>query len=109
MPFVQRVVTPKYVCRRKQQQQSAPGGGGELGVVPSLPLQDNELESITNVTLSNALRQLASLLLVSNEIFTELNKELETITERSLGVKKRIQALADQVDAFDPKLVPVRK
>lgn len=117
MPFVKRVVTPKYVCRKQRQQGSA-GAAAAAGpnetpstskALVALPLQDHELESITNVTLSNALRQLASLLLISNEIFAELNHELESITERSMSVKKRIEALAQKVDAADPKLVPVRK
>lgn len=107
MPFVKRVVAPKYVCRKKQNP--APGCPPGESLAIALPLQDYELETITNVTLSNALRQLASLLLISNEIFAELNKELEAITERSVGVKQRIDALALKVDGFDPKLVPVRK
>lgn len=112
MPFVKRVVQPKYICR-KRQQQNAPGGppGGD-SLVPSTSsgvVQDFELETITNVTLSNALRQLASLLLISNEIFSELNKELEQISDRSMGLKQRIDTLAQKVDNDDPKLVPVRK
>lgn len=117
MPFVKRVVQPKYICRKRQQQQqqqNAPGGQGIPGdsLVPSTSsgvVQDFELETITNVTLSNALRQLASLLLISNEIFSELNKELEQISDRSIGLKQRIETLAQKVDNDDPKLVPVRK
>lgn len=113
MPFVKRVVQPKYICRKRQQQPNAPGTPGD-SLVPctssnALPLQDYELETITNVTLSNALRQLASLLLISNEIFSELNKELEQISDRSVGLKQRIETLAQKVDNHDPKLVPVRK
>lgn len=113
MPFVKRVVTPKYVCRKKQPSTLPPGGSSiqsdSTSVVVVLPLQDYELETITNVTLSNALRQLASLLLISNEIFAELNGELEGITKRSLDLKERIEVLNKKVDNFDPKLVPVRK
>lgn len=111
MPFVKRVVQPKYICR-KRQQQNAPGGPPGDSLVPSTSsgvVQDFELETITNVTLSNALRQLASLLLISNEIFSELNKELEQISDRSMGLKQRIDTLAQKVDNDDPKLVPVRK
>ncbi|XP_063706193.1 uncharacterized protein LOC134835252 [Culicoides brevitarsis] len=117
MPFVKRVVQPKYICRKSkapgqqaaasssEQQQQTPGDS----LVPCNNgiVQDYELETITNVTLSNALRQLASLLLISNEIFSELNKELETISDRSAGLKQRIEKLAEKVDNDDPKLVPV--
>lgn len=101
MPFVQRVVTPKYVARSTKPSHSR-------GAV-SLPVQDYELEAITNLTLSNALRQLASLVLISNQIFTELNKELASVSERSLGIKQRIDNLSTRVEEFDPKQVTVRK
>lgn len=101
MPFVQRVVTPKYVARSTKPSHSR-------GAV-SLPVQDYELEAITNLTLSNALRQLASLVLISNQIFTELNKELASVSERSLGIKQRIDNLSTRVEESDPKQVTVRK
>ncbi|XP_055586755.1 uncharacterized protein LOC129739372 [Uranotaenia lowii] len=99
MPFVQRVVTPKYVARSTKPSHSR-------GATP-LPVQDYELEAITNLTLSNALRQLASLVLISNQIFTELNKELASVSERSLGIKQRIDNLSKRVEEFDPKQVTV--
>ncbi|GAB0087311.1 Wiskott-Aldrich syndrome protein family member [Sergentomyia squamirostris] len=74
-----------------------------------VPVNDYELETVTNVTLSNALKQLASLVLVANDIFTELNKELQGISERSRGIKQRIDGLQQRVDEFDPKMVAVRK
>ncbi|XP_055551773.1 uncharacterized protein LOC129734079 [Wyeomyia smithii] len=99
MPFVQRVVTPKYVARSTKPSH--------LRGTVSLPVQDYELETITNLTLSNALRQLASLVLISNQIFTELNKELASVCERSLGIKQRIDNLSKRVEEFDPKQVTV--
>lgn len=101
MPFVQRVVTPKYVARSTKPSHSRG--------TAALPVQDYELEAITNLTLSNALRQLASLVLISNQIFTELNKELASVSERSLGIKQRIDNLSKRVEEFDPKQVAVRK
>lgn len=73
------------------------------------PISDNELESVTNLTLSNALKQLASLVSIANEIFTELQKELTNVSNRSSGIKTRIGILQKKVDDFDPKLVAVRK
>lgn len=73
------------------------------------PVNDNELESVTNLTLSNSLKQLASLVKIAHEIFHELNKELLCVSERSNGIKKRLTTLQERVDNFDPKLVTVRK
>ena len=72
-------------------------------------LTGNELEAITNLTLSNALRQLASLLAISKEIFTDLNEELQRVGERSLRIKQKITVICEKVEGFDPKLVAVRK
>lgn len=106
MPFVKRAVTPKYICRKRQNNTPYKNYLTNAGVVP---VQDYELENITNKTLSNALRQLASVLLISNEIFSELNKELELINERSSRVKHRMDALSQEVEQNDPKVIPVRK
>lgn len=102
MPFVQRQVEPKYIARRSAASKKESG---------SSPLRDNELETITNLTLSNAMRQLASLLALSKEIFTELNKELEVVSERSTRIKGRLTTLQDKVGdtSYDAKLVIVRK
>lgn len=126
MPFVQRVVNPVYIARKPPQSSSAQSkdvtdgheGPSRNGRPPGLvdnvpsghtPVNDNELEAVTNRTLSNALRQLASLVLIANDIFMDLNKELRTITERSATIKVRITALVEKVDSRDAKLVTVRK
>lgn len=133
MPFVQRVVTPIYLSRTKKHQKSGgssttsptstviaatdgafrPEAGGstagESNAIVAKPLNDYEFESVTNLTLSNALRQLASLVLIANDIFTELNAELHNVGERARGIKGRIDRLSVTVEQFDPKLVAVRK
>lgn len=102
MPFVQRQIEPKYIARRSAASKKTSG---------SSPLRDNELEAITNLTLSNAMRQLASLLALSKEIFTELNRELEVVSERSTRIKSKLTSLQNKVDdpSYDAKLVVVRK
>lgn len=57
------------------------------------------------------MRQLASLLALSKEIFTELNKELEVVSERSTRIKSKLTSLQQRVDdpSYDAKLVVVRK
>lgn len=137
MPFVQRVVTPIYLSRTKKHQKSGgssttsptststiiattdaafrqqPEAGGsttgESNAIVGKPLNDYEFEAVTNLTLSNALRQLASLVLIANDIFTELNAELHNVGERARGIKGRIDRLSVTVEQFDPKLVAVRK
>lgn len=103
MPFVQRQVEPKYIARRSAASKKSSSG--------SSPLRDNELEAFTNLTLSNAMRQLASLLALSKEIFKELNKELEAVSERSTRIKGKLTTLQSKVDdpSYDAKLVVVRK
>lgn len=104
MPFVQRQIEPKFIARRS-------AAGKKYAPESSAPLRDNELEAITNVTLSNAMRQLASLLVLSKEIFSELNKELELVSERSSRIKTRLTAIHSKVEdpSYDAKLVVVRK
>lgn len=100
MPFVQRQVQPKYIARRSSTSKSR-----------TTQLQDNELETITNLTLSNAMRQLASVLALSKEIFSELSTELDGINERSTRLKGKLVKIQSRVDAptYDAKLVVVRE
>lgn len=98
MPFVQRVIEPKYLSKTRLHDSD------------NKPIvNDCELEAVTNNTLSNALRQLASLVLVANDIFVDLTKELENVQERSRTLKTRLQSIEDRVSHFDPKKVTVRK
>ncbi|KAF2882237.1 hypothetical protein ILUMI_23930 [Ignelater luminosus] len=96
MPFVQRVVEPKFLSRT-----SLFDADGKPRVT------DDELEAVTNNTLSNALRQLASLALAANNIFVELTKQLQNVTQRSDLLKGKIGALEQKVSSFDPKKVAV--
>lgn len=98
MPFVQRIIEPKYLSRTS------------LWDVDGNPrVTDDELEAVTNNTLSNALRQLASLVLAANDIFAELKNELKVIAQRSEKLKSKIDLVEDKVAAYDPKKVTVRK
>lgn len=98
MPFIQRIVEPKYLSKTSLHSDD-----GEPIVT------DFELEAVTNNTLSNALRQLASLVLVANDIFTELTKELQKVSTRSSALKVKIGKVEKKVEEYDPKLVAVRK
>ncbi|OWR52003.1 hypothetical protein KGM_208990 [Danaus plexippus plexippus] len=96
MPFVQRVVEPKFLSRTSLRDED-----GKLKVT------DEELQAVTNCTLSNALRQLASLVLLAEDIFSELTSQLEEITERSKVAKTKIERVQEIVEKYDPKKVTV--
>ncbi|KAI8130676.1 Nance-Horan syndrome protein [Lucilia cuprina] len=66
-----------------------------------------EFDSISNITLSNALRQLASLVLIASDIFDDLQRELQTVGDRARVVQKKIVAVERRVSAYDPKTVTV--
>ncbi|XP_044756787.1 uncharacterized protein LOC123315236 [Coccinella septempunctata] len=96
MPFVQRVVVPKQLSRTT------------LWTDDGKPkVEDGELEAVTNNTLSNALRQLASLLMVADDIFKDLGSQLQEINRRSEALKLRLNLVDKKVEQYDPKKVPV--
>ncbi|KPJ06046.1 Wiskott-Aldrich syndrome protein family member 1 [Papilio machaon] len=98
MPFVQRVVEPKFLSRTSLRDED-----GRPKVT------DEELQAVTNCTLSNALRQLASLVLLAEDIFSDLTSQLQEITERSKVARAKIEKINESVEKYDPKKVPVRK
>lgn len=98
MPFVQRVVQPKYLSRTTLWDEDG-----------RPKVDDDELVAVTNNTLSNALRQLASIVLIADDIFSELRKELCSIASRSEQLKARIGVVEERVTTYDPKTVAVRK
>lgn len=98
MPFVQRVVEPKFLSRTSLRDED-----GRPKVT------DEELQAVTNCTLSNALRQLASLVLLAEDIFSDLTSQLQDITGRSKIARTKIEKIYESVEKYDPKKVPVRK
>ncbi|XP_021188618.3 mucin-2 [Helicoverpa armigera] len=96
MPFVQRAVEPKFLSRTSLRDND-----GKPRV------SDEELQAVTNCTLSNALRQLASLVLLAEDIYSELTAQLQDITERSKVAQTKIIKINEIVEQYDPKKVPV--
>ncbi|ENN74916.1 hypothetical protein YQE_08494, partial [Dendroctonus ponderosae] len=96
MPFVQRVVEPKYLSRVTLFNENG-----------TPKVSDGELEAVTNFTLCNALRQLASLSLIADDIFKELGSQLRTVYKRCEVVRTRISLVDEKLAQFDPKKVPV--
>lgn len=96
MPFVQRAIEPKYLSRTSLRDNDG-----------KPKVSDEELQAVTNCTLSNALRQLASLVLLAEDIFSELTAQLQDITERSKVAQTKITKINELVEQYDPKKVPV--
>lgn len=101
MPFVQRVVQPVYVSRPSQHEQKS------TAVEPfeSKSHTNDEFNFIANFTLSNVLRQLASVLLVADGILGNLNEELKSIRTRSERLKERIRVVGHNVEQLDATVV----
>ncbi len=70
---------------------------------------DNALECVSNQTLCDAMRQLASLLGHADTLFTELSEECGDITQRLAGLTQRISRLDDVVAKYNPKKEKIRK
>ena len=98
MPLVTRTIEPKYLSRKSLFDEN----GKSL-------INDYELEAVTNNTLTNVLRQLASLVLVANDIFEDLARHLQNVYERSCKLKIKINNVEDNLLEYDPKKITVRK
>ncbi|CAH1135131.1 unnamed protein product [Ceutorhynchus assimilis] len=96
MPFVQRTIEPKLLSRVPLFKEDG-----------TPRVKDEELEAVTNSTLCNALRQLASLALVADDIFTELGGQLRCVYKRCEVARGRIAVVEEKVALYDPKKVPV--
>ncbi|XP_040280205.1 wiskott-Aldrich syndrome protein family member 2 [Bufo bufo] len=85
MPLVARCIEPRHVCRQK------------------LPNVQSELECMTNLTLSNVIRQLGSLSRYAEDIFGELFIEASLFAERVGMLGERVEKLQVKVTQLDPK------
>ncbi|XP_061192177.1 actin-binding protein WASF2-like [Saccostrea echinata] len=84
MPFIQRCLEPINVSRVEV----------EKGI-------KNELECVTNHTLSNIILQLSSLSKHAEDMFTELSQEVQTFTDRTRQLQGRIDHLQEKVTRLD--------
>jgi uncharacterized protein YfcZ (UPF0381/DUF406 family) len=101
MPFIKRVVSPIYVSRSTVINNCEDN---------SILTRDNsELIAVNNCTLSNAIRQLASLAGHAEEIFAELRQELGEVNARATNIKQRICQLEGVAEKLDARTVTVRK
>lgn len=91
MPLVKRTVLPTALCRNK-----LPNG------------LKNELECVTNNTLSGVINQLASLSQHAEDIFGELFSEANTFYGRASSLKDRIESLSVKVTQLDSNIEEVQ-
>ncbi|KAG2460880.1 WASF2 protein, partial [Polypterus senegalus] len=86
MPLVTRNIEPRHLCRQ------------------TLPNSiKSELECVTNITLSNIIRQLGSLSKYAEDIFGELFYEASSFAIRVNVLGERIDRLQVKVTQLDPK------
>ncbi|ROL44377.1 Wiskott-Aldrich syndrome protein family member 3 [Anabarilius grahami] len=90
MPLVKRNIEPKHLCR---------------GALPETI--SNELECVTNNTLSAIIRQLSSLSKHAEDVFGELFNEANTFYLRANSLQDRIDRLAVKVTHLDSSVEEV--
>ncbi|XP_054711614.1 LOW QUALITY PROTEIN: actin-binding protein WASF3-like [Uloborus diversus] len=98
MPLLQRLIEPVHVCRNTLPVDNR----GTLAI--DIP---NELECVTNGTLSNVIRQLSSLSKHAEDIFSTLFKESTAIANRTQSLQGRIDRLAVKVTQLDSNVEEV--
>lgn len=87
MPLPKRTIEPIHVARSIYVRDE--------GAEPT------ELETVTNTTLTNIIRQLSSLSKHSEDLFCELAREAGHLSERSNSLQARIDRLAIKVTQLD--------
>ncbi|KAK7165440.1 hypothetical protein R3I94_003714 [Phoxinus phoxinus] len=90
MPLVKRNIEPRHLCR---------------GALPETI--SNELECVTNNTLSAIIRQLSSLSKHAEDVFGELFNEANTFYLRANSLQDRVDRLAIKVTELDSSVEEV--
>lgn len=87
MPLPKRIIEPVFVARSAYPREDIN--------------EPTELETVTNTTLTNIIRQLSSLSKHSEDLFGELAREAGQLSERSNSLQARIDRLAIKVTQLD--------
>lgn len=91
MPFPKRVIEPIFVARSVYERNELPG----------------DLETVTNTTLTNIMRQLSSLARHSEDLFGELARETNNMADRANSLQGRIDRLSIKVTQLDSEVKDV--
>lgn len=98
MPFIQRIIEPVFLSR--PTQSTAPDQPSNV-----TKATHDDFTSIANCTLANILRQLASVVLVADQILTDLGSELQTIRDRSNNIQQRIIGVEKSLESIDTSII----
>lgn len=107
MPFIQRIIEPVFLSRPTQQSTSAATEqqpSTARNTTTTIATHD-DFASISNCTLANILRQLASVVLVADEILSDLGNELQTIRDRSYKIQRRIIDVEKSLENIDTTII----
>lgn len=91
MPLPKRVIEPIFVARSVYERNELPG----------------DLETVTNTTLTNIMRQLSSLARHSEDLFGELARETNNMADRANSLQGRIDRLSIKVTQLDSEVKDV--
>lgn len=109
MPFIQRTIEPVFLSRptQQQQQQSSATTSGESSSIAKAKKQsqNDDFTLIANCTLANVLRQLGSVVLIADEILSDLGNELHTIRIRSDKIQKRITNVEKSLENIEETII----
>lgn len=118
MPFIQRIVEPVFLSRPTQSPQSIATTTTTIATATAndQPSTSNaskasnskshdDFTTIANCTLANILRQLASVVLVADEILSDLGSELQSIRDRSVNIQKRIVGVEKSLENVDTTII----
>lgn len=92
MPLPKHIVDPVHVARNTILQAESYGGVG------SIP---NELETVTNGTLANIIRQLSNLTKEAENMFGVILHETHSFTVRVNLLKNRLDRLSVNIKQLD--------
>lgn len=105
MPFIQRIIEPVFVSRPSEHERSIHTTNNNNTSNKHIPCDNEEFTTIANCTLSNVVRQLASVVLIADEIMTELNGELQIIRSRTEKIKERINNVGRSLEDIDSTVI----
>lgn len=104
MPFIQRIIEPIFVSRPNEHERTKQTTNNNKHKASGAG-EDDEFTFIANCTLSNVLRQLASVVLIADEIMTDLNGELQNIRSRTEKIKQRINGVEQSLEHIDLTII----
>lgn len=104
MPLEQRVIQPIYVSRGCFPPATNNGSNGGSGVgtsTSSLNNIPNELEFVTNGTLSHIIYQLSTLSYYADDLFGSLGADMAAIVQKTGNIQKRLDKLIGEAEQLD--------